>query len=184
MKLEVKNIKHARSLSEETNAFSADLYVNGIKIATCSNRGKGGMTDIVAQYSDVEKERMFYRETLNKAKAFAKTLPGLKSDFGKGLMSMSLDFFVDLEVEKDLTNSNVKKALKDLDKKCLKNIVIISRKKLEDFKAGKTYNLPHVLYGWKRPIADLSEEVIKIQLLAIKKKLKDDEFVYNKNLPK
>lgn len=183
MKLEVKNIKHARFLSEETNAFSADLYADERKIATCSNDGKGGCTNIQPLYSVIEKQRVFYREQLAKAEAFAKTLPGVESQFSKKPLAMNLEFFVDLEVEKDLSKSEVKRVLKSLDKKCLKEIVIISKKALEDFKSGKSLELPHKLLGWKRPIADVPVEIIKKQLPAIKLQLKGDEFIYNTNLP-
>ena len=42
MKIELKNIKHMESLSEETNCYSATLHVNGKKIGTVSNAGHGG----------------------------------------------------------------------------------------------------------------------------------------------
>ena len=45
MKIEIKNIKHSPSLSEETNAFTADIYVNGVKAGSAMNRGHGGCTD-------------------------------------------------------------------------------------------------------------------------------------------
>lgn len=183
MKLEVKNIKHARSLSEETNAFSADLFVDGIKTANCSNRGQGGSTDITSLYFENEIKMKKSRELLAKAEAFAKTLPGIKSDFSKKLLSMNLEFYVDLEIEKDLSSAEIKRNLKNIDKQCLKSIVIISKKKLEDFKSGKSVEIPYKLVGWKRPIADVPVETIKKQLPAVKLQLKGDEFIYNKNLP-
>jgi hypothetical protein len=42
MKIELKNIKHMESLSEETNCYSATLHVNGKKIGEVSNQGHGG----------------------------------------------------------------------------------------------------------------------------------------------
>ena len=33
MKIELKNIKFSEALSEETNAFVCDVYVNGKKVA-------------------------------------------------------------------------------------------------------------------------------------------------------
>jgi len=41
-KYEIKNVKHMKTLSEETECFSLDLYVDGKKFANVSNRGQGG----------------------------------------------------------------------------------------------------------------------------------------------
>lgn len=45
MKFELRKVHHMPSLSEETNAYSADLYVDGQLIAHVSNRGHGGCDD-------------------------------------------------------------------------------------------------------------------------------------------
>lgn len=42
----LRNFKYIDSLSEETNCFTASLYVNGQKIGFCKNSGRGGSTDI------------------------------------------------------------------------------------------------------------------------------------------
>lgn len=42
MKLELKNIKVSRSLSEETLAYTATLYVDGKRTGRVSNHGMGG----------------------------------------------------------------------------------------------------------------------------------------------
>jgi hypothetical protein len=42
MKIELKNIKFAAFASEETNCYSASLYVNDKRIGEVSNDGKGG----------------------------------------------------------------------------------------------------------------------------------------------
>lgn len=185
MKIEVKNIKHSRSLSEETNAFSADLYVEGIKIATCTNRGNGGSTDIFLNYTK-EKDKEKYRELLKKAEAFAKTLPGVKSEFKKnGLLPMDLEFFVDLAVEKDLAQAHIKRFVKKLEKDCLNNIVMINKKQLDEFLEGGTIQPGYKMVGWKgRPINTIPADVIKQQLPAVKARLKEGEIIYNTNLPK
>lgn len=45
MKIEIRNVKHHPDLSEETEAFSADLIINGQRIGAVSNRGIGGCDD-------------------------------------------------------------------------------------------------------------------------------------------
>lgn len=42
MRLELKNVKVAESLSEETTAYTARLYADGKPVADCSNHGQGG----------------------------------------------------------------------------------------------------------------------------------------------
>lgn len=42
MKIEIRNLKIARSLSEETTAYTADIFVDGVKSFAASNHGTGG----------------------------------------------------------------------------------------------------------------------------------------------
>lgn len=45
MKIELKNIKEVKSLSEETPCFTATVYIDGKKAGEVSNRGQGGCND-------------------------------------------------------------------------------------------------------------------------------------------
>jgi len=45
MKIEIKNYKRDSVMSEETECFSATIYVDGVKAGTVSNRGHGGCND-------------------------------------------------------------------------------------------------------------------------------------------
>lgn len=68
MKIELKNIQHTQALSEETNCFSATVYIDGQKTCTVSNRGHGGCH----MWSD-----WAVRERIN---AYAQTLPPVTTD--------------------------------------------------------------------------------------------------------
>jgi len=46
VKVELKNVKIHRDMSEETTCFSATLYIDGVKAAMVANRGTGGVHDI------------------------------------------------------------------------------------------------------------------------------------------
>lgn len=46
-RVSLKNVKFLESMSEETNCFSADVYFDNKKIASCNNRGRGGNTDVL-----------------------------------------------------------------------------------------------------------------------------------------
>ena len=45
MEIELKNVKHFPSLSQETEAFTASLYINGQHAGFAKNAGHGGSTD-------------------------------------------------------------------------------------------------------------------------------------------
>ena len=68
MKLELKNIKFYESMSEETNCFQADLFINGKKIADVKNQGQGGPTDY--RVLDFKNQQI-----LRDAEAFCLTFP-------------------------------------------------------------------------------------------------------------
>ena len=45
MKIELKKISFSERMSDETNCFIADLYINGKKVGECNNDGRGGCTN-------------------------------------------------------------------------------------------------------------------------------------------
>ncbi len=62
MEIALKNISYSERLSEETNCFSATIYIDGKKAGEASNHGHGGPTMIRP------------RELEQKIDAYAKTL--------------------------------------------------------------------------------------------------------------
>lgn len=69
--LELKNIKHMESLSEETNCYRADLYLDGKKVAAVSNHGHGGC----------DNEHWFDRAAEATVHAYFKSLPERAASF-------------------------------------------------------------------------------------------------------
>lgn len=53
----LKKFKPSEAMSEETNAFTADLYILGKKVATCSNQGHGDPINICILDNDQARER-------------------------------------------------------------------------------------------------------------------------------
>lgn len=92
MKIELKNFKFYERLSEETNCFVADLYVNGVKCASVKNEGHGGCTD----YWHYEGKK----ELMQQAEQYCLTLPPIK--YGTFVLSMNLEHFIDNLVEIEL----------------------------------------------------------------------------------
>ena len=63
MKIELRNVRHSATLSQETNAFTATIHVDGAKAGHAENHGHGGPTSVSP------------RELERKITAWAKTLP-------------------------------------------------------------------------------------------------------------
>lgn len=117
MRIELKKISYDERLSEETNAFSADLYIEGKKAGIASNRGYGGPTDY---YADNENGKLLIQQ----AEAHCKTLPDIEYPNGHlpGTFSvpMSLELYIDnllenylSEREEKIVNRKIQKAMPD-----------------------------------------------------------------------
>lgn len=108
MKVELRKFKHYPSMSEETECFIADLYVDGKKIGVAENSGKGGCNDT----------HVFKREDWVAFAQFVKAQPPVVSPLsspsdtlGPTPMAMTEDLFISLLVEAELVKrDNVKKA--------------------------------------------------------------------------
>lgn len=46
MELSLRKVKYYAELSEETPCYTAELYMDGKKVATVKNDGRGGSTDV------------------------------------------------------------------------------------------------------------------------------------------
>jgi hypothetical protein len=95
MKITLKNIKYSAFASEETNCFSATIYIDGKKACEVRNGGYGGPNE----YGD--------HEVIQQINKYAKTLPKLVCDFtdsdGKPVeLEMDADLIIDRIVEAHL----------------------------------------------------------------------------------
>jgi len=114
MNIELKNIKIAEHLSEETTAFTADIFVNGKKVGYARNDGRGGCTDYNRYPGDGN------MEVIKQAEEFCKTLPQkvYPPMFGQPELriDMNLEEFIDDIIEKKLlekANAKLKKKMFD-----------------------------------------------------------------------
>lgn len=93
MKIELKKLKIAEHLSEETTAYTADVYIDGKCIGYAKNDGQGGETDIRCNHaSDSPLHKLLYD-----AIEWAKNQPPY-SEGGGAPLPMTLDFYIDLMV--------------------------------------------------------------------------------------
>jgi hypothetical protein len=99
MKIELKSLKIAQHLSEETTAFTATIYVDGMKVGTVKNDGQGGSNSYYLEKGWVDK-----------LEVYAKSLPDLQSAYGP--LKMDLDLLVDELMNKQEQEKHLKRQLK------------------------------------------------------------------------
>ena len=166
MKIEVKNIIVNVRFSEETTMFQGNLYVDGVKIATCSNGGRGGSTRIVP--TSIEN-----RKKLNEVEEYCKTLP---SKYYEGTeLLMDLELLVD-----DIVFEYSKK--KEIERGQKKSIMFRTK---DFYRDGVLVNLGvEKSISWK---CYTIEQLVKNHRNFLKKeikKLKDDGCtIHNTNIP-
>ena len=93
MKLQLKKVYFSEQLSEETNAFTADIYFNNKKIAYVKNDGHGGCNNIQMYEGQ--------RSQLAEAEVYAKTLPSIDTGLTKGVGGEPYIIESDLDVQVD-----------------------------------------------------------------------------------
>ena len=168
MKLELKNLKVNEAFSEETTMFKADLYADGVKIAYASNDGRGGCTNYLAYPNQLNK--------LKEVEEYAKTLPQLVEQ--KFSTKYNLENWIDDTIYLILIEKAVVKANKQIQKACETHIVW-----------GEPNSDAYTKIGFKgKPkFADLvkttnGKVALQNLLNKVKKELKTNEIIYNKNL--
>jgi len=158
MKIELKQIKFSEALSEETNAFTANLYINGIKVGYCKNQGHGGCTNYNADTPE-------FRILIADAEAYCKTLPNVKY---KGMeWAQSLENVIDQLMEDWLDAKEVKK----MERK-MKTCILI----------GIPNANKYAYYNFKRPLSEIPKGELLGRVLNIKDKLDTGEVILNTNL--
>lgn len=107
-RLSIKNVEFSERLSEETNAFAADVYLDNKKFASAKNDGHGGST-FIQPYPNG-------REMYKEAEAYAEGLPKIKVSETFSL-DMNLEHAVDELFEQWLKTRDFKKGIVFKDKK-------------------------------------------------------------------
>lgn len=172
MKIQLKNIHHSEQLSEETNAFSANLYINGIKAGVASNRGHGGPTD----YRALDERGL---RLIQEAEEYCKSLPPEKFTVeGKEYtLDSNLENHIDNLLTQYLQQKDLQKFRNKLDKAMEQSIVV----GIPDRSFRKlTFKMPigMLLVHPKGP-----EVITKVIATKIIPDLKEEDQVLNTNIP-
>ena len=131
--IQLKNVKIAWNMSEETTAFTASLYINGKKAADVKNDGRGG--DNRTWFMDRELEKEFCE--------FCTTLPYPGESF-----NMTYDSFIGVLLDEWIENDDWKKA-------CRKGIVYTKHGEEND---GKYWTVAKTAYS-KSAASHLRERI-------------------------
>ena len=108
-KVELKKISFNERMSQETNCFVADLYINGVKVGEANNEGHGGPTDYHS--NSLENDKL-----IKEAEAYCKALPKVKSEELKFEYDNSLENVIDELLEAHLKAKDEAKRIKNYEK--------------------------------------------------------------------
>ena len=100
MKIQLKKISYSARLSEETPAFAADIWIDGVKAGEVRNEGQGGPNRYSCRLLEARLEE------------HAKTLPPLPSPYGGPDLPMCADLVIADLLDVYLAEKAVRSALK------------------------------------------------------------------------
>jgi len=162
MKIELKKVQFSEHLSEETNAFTANLYVDGYKIGYVRNDGCGGNTNVQPDSGDVW-------EKFREVEEYCKTLPPESYTYNNEVhyFDSNLENVVDGLFEHWLKQKEVKK---------------LERKMKNHLMWGKPNGGSYKSVNYKRPLSGLPQVWLQQQIDKWKEKFEDGEVYLNTNL--
>lgn len=172
MKIELKTIHYNDQLSEETAAFSANLYINGYKAGTASNHGRGGATN----YTPFDEKG---RALIKEAEAYCKSLPPDKYTVGEEehQLDMDLELYIDNLLQDYLRKKDLQQFRKKFEKYAENHIVIgVQDQSFRTLRLKFPVDLILVHPNGESVLADVIREKIIPDL-------KENEKVLNTNIP-
>lgn len=167
MKIELKNIKVALHLSEETTAFTADLYINDVKSAHVRNDGHGG-PDLYTSYNPKD------WPVIKQAETYCKTLPPEKTTYGS--LPMDLELYIGNLLTNHLQAKEDIRYKKKMEKDMEKGILVGNDSEYAIFKFKNS--ISEVIKSAKDLVKWLNNAIALIT-----PKIKSGERILNTNLP-
>jgi len=107
LKVELRKVKIARHMSEETTAFTADLWVDGKHIGHVKNDGRGGANFIDHRYDG---KGLNTRDEVRAFKEWCKTLPPHRDEWGES--PMGDDLYISLLLDEWEETQQIKRMCK------------------------------------------------------------------------
>lgn len=174
MKIGLKNIKHYPKLSDDSEAFSANLYINGKFAAEVSDDGNGGEIS-VSPINEAGKV------LVHDAEAFCKAMPPVEIESLKGTedstVNMDLELYIAELLGRHLDQKYKEQFEKEIKKGTIDGVVYGI--------PGKSYNrLPYkypieAILSWPNGAELLKNSIVK----NILPHLQGDVIILNRNIP-
>ena len=165
--MELKNLSHNVTFSEETHCFRATVYLNGKRMFCADNRGRGGSNDYYPlshgglDHHLLEKGREEFDEAMSLAREEAKRYTLKKIELGEDLQ-WAIDAFGDGKSDElidwlitDLINEQL--TLKEMRKVMKKKVIVYDPKSNDILELGKDKPTDEVLGKYKNHFATRSE---------------------------
>lgn len=166
MKIELKNMEYSERLSEETCAFSADLYVNGKKAGVAKNEGKGGITS----YSPIGPDCV---DLIKQAEEWCRKEHPPSEPANLLHMEIALIDYIDGLVE-DFLQRDYLKSMED----SMKRHVVVSSD------PGNSFHGYPLRYAMESILAsDAGRNYLVRRIADIKRQLGENEKILNTNIP-
>lgn len=163
MKVTLKKIKFSEHMSEETNAFTADVYIDGKCCGFAKNDGCGGCTNI--QPTFFPDKISIFRE----CESWLKTQPQINigSVNDPYMVNCDMESMVDMLFEQWLTEQTKKKFEKKMVNHLMWGVI-----------GGNSYKV----VKFPRPLLSMDRFILQNYLNNYKKKFIDGEQFLNTNL--
>lgn len=162
MKIELRKISFNERMSDETNCFVADLYLDGKKVGECNNDGRGGCTN----YYGIKQHQS---DDIKKMEEYCRTLPNIK--YHDMELEQNLESVIDDLLESYLKEKENKKKEKMMEKSIM-------------FGVPNGYSYQRISWG-KKLLSEIPQPVLQSQLNEIRRKYcKDGVVIMNTNLQK
>lgn len=173
MKIELKRIVYSERMSEETNCFIGDLYVEGKKVGEAKNDGRGGATHYYATNDSA-------RKLIREAEAYCQTLPPLKFQFQgyENSLNMNLEHFIDGLLEEHLKQKQIEQFLGKIVRASKKEIIASDNPESSYRSWPLKMSIENMLAGERGEIV-LSELISKF----VVPNMKENEKILNTNIP-
>lgn len=162
MNIELRNVKYSPSLSEETSAFTADIYINGKKSGYARNDGRGGDT-LVNPYGGVN------RDLFVECENWLETQPQV--NIGTTNSPYLVDNCMESTVDSLFTRWLEQKDQKKFEKK-METCLIWGVPNADSY----------YILNFKRPLKDVPKIVVQSEIDKYKKTFKEGEVFLNTNL--
>ena len=158
--MELKNLSHNVTFSEETHCFRASVYINGKRMFSASNGGNGGPN--FYSPSDFGKGKEAFDEAMAIAREEAKQYTLKKIELGEDLQ-WAIDAFGDGKSDElidwlitDLINEQL--TLKEMRKTLKKKVTVYDPKSNDILHLGKDKPTDEILEKYKNHFATKSDE--------------------------